>query len=592
MRVTEIDGAAAVVIDNRAIVDFVNGHSDDVQLLSAFEGMLESVCVSVKQHVDRHMSSAACSQEMTRVIECMERLDDRQARIASTVASAAEAAFDKMGGRLMGLVAAVDSTVTSAVAKLDVDAVVARLSSALEAMLADGTRHGSDALALILRSELVAPFGESFRRLNEAVAGMPGLLSDASRQEATQLQAVTADGVARLVERVKELDDRVARSLTHVVDKWNESRDFSNLQQSRLSDQVKLLPDLAKGTLREVMRDLEEQGHKVALAVDQAQQQLRDLHGDVRDSMSSVALIKSGTDDVRARVDQWNERALKDSCSNQVKGSSGETLLFDLLSEKLLGRDGYVVEQVHGQARSCDMVVKREKHPPVRIESKAHGRGTGEKVRHREVEKFKSDLLDLDNHGIFVSLYSGIVGKGALEIEQLSNGKMAVYIAYQNFEPDIVLDMLHLLYRLDAAMHKDEDGSARGLTVSREALARIKAYVQDFSAKIRSIKTHMRESVCLLNELTLDLIENTLMGGGRGDDEAGSTAGGGRGKAKGGRGGRGGGRGVPDASPPLVCPYCAKESKNNAGLGMHMKTCKMAPVVTAAEDAEDAAPDA
>jgi hypothetical protein len=97
------------------------------------------------------------------------------------------------------------------------------------------------------------------------------------------------------------------------------------------------------------------------------------------------------------------------------------------------------VSKVNGKSHSCDILVQRDDFPDISIESKAHGQNTGEKVRTREIEKFERDLLELDNHGIFVSIYSEIVGKGSLEIKQLPNAKFAIYLSKNMFDVDTIL---------------------------------------------------------------------------------------------------------------------------------------------------------
>jgi len=119
--------------------------------------------------------------------------------------------------------------------------------------------------------------------------------------------------------------------------------------------------------------------------------------------------------------------------SNSFNGSIAEDTLYNLLSEKLMLRDGFSVTKVNGKSHSCDILVQREDFPDISIESKAHGQNTGEKVRTKEIEKFERDLHELDNHGIFVSIYNEIVGKGSLEIKQLPNAKFAITGAQLNW---------------------------------------------------------------------------------------------------------------------------------------------------------------
>jgi hypothetical protein len=43
-------------------------------------------------------------------------------------------------------------------------------------------------------------------------------------------------------------------------------------------------------------------------------------------------------------------------------------------------------------------------------------------------------------------------------------------------------------------------------------MQRVKAYLRDFSEKLKSVKVHLKESMTLLNDIALDMVEKTLMG--------------------------------------------------------------------------------
>ena len=186
--------------------------------------------------------------------------------------------------------------------------------------------------------------------------------------------------------------------------------------------------------------------------------------------------------------------------SVRAKGDLMESSLFGLLHDRLKRRDGYVLEDVSGRACSCDVLVHREGYPGIRIESKAYE----SVVPRREVDKFHRDLLAMNDNGIFVSLFSPIAGMGSLELEQLANGKFAVYLSENNFDVDLIEDMIHLLYKLDKV--------SSDLVISKDCMLRVRDHLKDFGKKIESVKVHMKESVSLLNSVQLDLIETLLIG--------------------------------------------------------------------------------
>jgi hypothetical protein len=81
--------------------------------------------------------------------------------------------------------------------------------------------------------------------------------------------------------------------------------------------------------------------------------------------------------------------------TTRFKGEEGERGLHEVLENSLSSRDGYTILDTKSIPHSCDMVIKRLNYPDVRIESKAHGRDTGESVRTSEVKRFESDLIHL-----------------------------------------------------------------------------------------------------------------------------------------------------------------------------------------------------
>ena len=218
-----------------------------------------------------------------------------------------------------------------------------------------------------------------------------------------------------------------------------------------------------------------------------------------------------------------------------------------------MNRDGYLVEKVSGVANNCDILVKRETYPSIRIESKAHGRSTCEKVRTKEVNKFKSDLMQLNNHGIFVSLYSNIVGKGELEMEQLSNGKFAIYLSNNRYNIDLIIDMVQLLYKIDNII-----GINNGMLLTTDSMIRIQRIIKENNNKIISLKSHLQQSVQIVNEIELDIINDIITGQCQHEKYN-------ENKKK------------SSSNQEFKCPECNKTTKSNTALISHMKNCSKNP---------------
>lgn len=257
--------------------------------------------------------------------------------------------------------------------------------------------------------------------------------------------------------------------------------------------------------------------------------------------VQTLNTIKNSQDQMANKIETFTATRT----TTRYKGEEGEKGLINILESKLHVRDGYTIQDVKSIAHSCDIVIKRDGYPDVRIESKAHGKDTGENVRVAEVKKFESDLLALNNHGIFVSLYSGICGKGEFEIELLPNNKFAVYLANNNYDGDTITEVLRLIYKLDRFTSGPDSDN---ITISTDSMMRIKAYLTDFNRKIDDLKTSLKNSIRILNEITLDLIEKALVGH------------------------------IPDepqtSTVSYTCDGCGQTCTSKAGLTLHKKRCQ------------------
>lgn len=255
--------------------------------------------------------------------------------------------------------------------------------------------------------------------------------------------------------------------------------------------------------------------------------------------MSTLGNLQKTSDVINTRVEQMATTRN----TTRHKGEEGESGIMHILECKLPLRDGYEILETKSKPHNCDAVVKRIGYPDVRIEVKAHGRDTGECVRSEQVKRFESDLIGLNNHGIFISLYSGIVGKAPFELDLLPTNKFAVYISNNNYDGDAIKEFINLIYKLDGFVTGEE-----GVKISTEAMTRIKAHLNDFNTKITALKTNMKASLEILNGLTFDIIEKLLSSG---MDM----------------------KPAPVSEPKFTCPTCAKDFSRASSLANHTKTC-------------------
>jgi hypothetical protein len=302
-------------------------------------------------------------------------------------------------------------------------------------------------------------------------------------------------------------------------------------QKVDLSDVTRGLTDF-KGELRNEIHNLKEK-IDVSKVIDTS------LKRNDEGIMNGIGTLQKTCDVIHTYVHQT--ATVRNT--TRYKGEEGESGIIHILECKLPLRDGYEILETKSKPHNCDALVKRVGFPDVRIEVKAHGRDTGECVRGEQVKRFETDLIGLNNHGIFVSLYSGIVGKAPFELDLLPTNKFAVYISNNNYDGDAIKEFINLIYKLDGFVSGEE-----GVKISTEAMTRIKAHMIDFNTKITQLKTNMKASLDIINGFTFDIIEKLLSSG---LDM----------------------KPVINSVPKFTCVKCTKDFSRASSLANHVKVC-------------------
>lgn len=612
----EVKKHECVIIRNPLVVEVLSAHADNDVLLKAVEDTLVSFVDAAKEFMRNHAKQEKNKRERSSIIEFLQNFDKKQRAFLSNqheqllgyasetldtltsleqdvgkatadakqaivaqvaqVGGAIEKGFmqthanqktiamaidsqvsqiDIMMQKKMGelnvcfadKVSVIASTLSVALEKMNVDNMSKVLGDALQSAMSASTSSMMQQLMQNLKDNVCSTFVEPLVAANQVLeqqlAAIPPMIAS-SDQSVAQLASAYQQSAQVMACKVKEVEktmvECMARVVEHVVAKHNEAKELGGVQQSNMQVQMMQIPALTKSVLSEMMRDIEQQVHTANLTIGSLQKQCDAMHAEMR----------------RAQVDA--EVSAKAGKSTNVKGQESEDKMVEMLSEKLLYRDGYVVEKVSGQAQSCDIVVRREKYPNIRIECKAHA----DKVRVKEVDKFVRDLTQCNNHGIFVSFKSGICGINNFELQQLSTGKFAVYLSNNQYDVDAVIEMLHLLYRLDEIMRHArgaDGGDGAVFKLSPESVMRIKTYLRDAMGKIASVKQHMKESCALLSEIQLDLVEKVILGqAGESNNHSVTRASTQR----------------PAATPnEYKCEKCDRTFKSSAGHREHVKKC-------------------
>jgi hypothetical protein len=124
---------------------------------------------------------------------------------------------------------------------------------------------------------------------------------------------------------------------------------------------------------------------------------------------STVGSVLSNVDATHTDTQLLRRHAEGDAArdaSSSFKGQDGESRLIALLRSRLLRCDGWLLEDVHSQPHSCDLLVKRDGHASVRIECKRK-----KQITKGDIDKFHKDLAITEDHGLLISL-EGAVAPG------------------------------------------------------------------------------------------------------------------------------------------------------------------------------------
>jgi len=253
----------------------------------------------------------------------------------------------------------------------------------------------------------------------------------------------------------------------------------------------------------------------------------------------------------------------KKKYSIREKGIDGEDVFKEGLTSRLMDRDGYSVVNVNGDAKSCDLLVRRkmigtQKFPDIRIDNKKYT----STVPMKEITKFKGDL-DLHNcHGIMISMTTGIVGKGnTIDIEQLANGKLAIYLSNIGENVDMVIDAMAIIYRFHEIMKISTEDNNTNIVLTATAISRLRTLIAEFTEKLWNVKIKMKDTMKLLNDVH-DTLLKQLLSAISGEINQGEET-------------------PTEESTTVICPICRRQFASNRGYQTHQRTCSKKQIIDA-----------
>ena len=517
-----------VKISNKYIVEFLSTHSGNDVIINACESMFENICRSMNECMNQYNKEESNKREVSGLISFLQEFEKRQLemndKIEEKFGKVADKMVEKVSLQLTTMMFNIDNIIKSSVEKLNVD----RISDIINTNMKHNLSDGYETMYKRIENQLNREIREPFVRNQEMIISQLNVLPTQMKNE----------------DEMKNVN----KNLNKWIDNYHLM--IENIRQ--MDTKMSNMPHMTKSVTMELIKDLEKSSRNIEVILNSTQQQLSQLHVETKDNVSSLAVVMHNMNEVKTKVETLDKqilsRNIRDETNCRNIGMEGENRIFNLLTGALNVRDEYECEQVNGQAMNTDIVVRRKDYPTIRIEVKSHGKESGEKVRTKEIEKLKRDVIECNNHAIMVSIYSDIVGRSNYQIEQMANGKFIIYLAKNNYDIDSIVSMIYLLYKLDNMTNVERNNE--NVKITTENLKLVKQYVQESIGKIKSIKMHLTESISLLNDMTLENIEKILL-----NNEKDSM--------------------TKNDEPKeiLVCGKCNKEFTSKGGFATHVKRC-------------------
>ena len=504
----EIENGKRVIITNSIIVEYLSKNKDNEILIRSLENILLEFCRISQEFVDNYNKNERLKTTESNIIQYLQlfekRQDELEKNIEEKIIKTTEKMLENVNNKMNEMLITIDKIINLSLEKLNTDKLLNNINDLIKELL---EKKNDDIEKLIenkMRSEIIDPINVLNQRILENILNLPKELNNKEeiKDALIEINKRWDDSIINIFRDVKNMELKINELVNNNINKLNESNIMNENNKREILNQLNNIPTISKGILNEILKDVETNTLNVKLVVN-------NLHTEMRENNNSILNIKTINEELRNKLDNLTNKTIKDNNSNKIKGSNGENEIYNLLSEKLMTRDGYITEQVNGLSHSCDILIKCKNKPDIRIESKAHGQNNGEKVRQKEVEKFERDLIHTNNHGIFVSLYSNIVGKNSIDLIQLSNGKFAIYLSNNNYNIENIIDSMNIIYKIDSIIKNSSNNDK--FIISLETMTKLKSIINDNNTKINSVKLHLRDSINILNDLTLDMIDKLII---------------------------------------------------------------------------------
>jgi hypothetical protein len=374
----EIENGKRVIITNSIIVEYLSKNKDNEILIRSLENILLEFCRISQELVDNYNKNERLKTTESNIIQYLQlfekRQDELEKNIEDKIIKTTEKMLENVNNKMNDMLITIDKIINLSLEKLNTEKLLNNINEIIKELL---ERKNNDIEKIIenkMRNEIIDPINVLNQRILENILNLPKELNNKEeiKEGLIEINKRWDESIINIFRDVKNMELKINELVSNNINKLNETNTLNENNKKDILNQLNNIPSLSKTILNDILKDIETNTLNVKLVVN-------NLHLEMRENNNSILNIKTINEELRNKLDNLTNKTIKDNNSNKIKGSNGENDIYNLLSEKLMTRDGYITEQVNGLSHSCDILIKCKNKPDIRIESKAHGINNGEK---------------------------------------------------------------------------------------------------------------------------------------------------------------------------------------------------------------------
>jgi hypothetical protein len=224
--------------------------------------------------------------------------------------------------------------------------------------------------------------------------------------------------------------------------------------------------------------------------------QLNDINKTQVIESTNMEKLKENVNDISIVLNNYIDKMRISS----VKGSITETK-YSILLESALPKHTITRVASRNQKGRMDLVISKVGKPDILLDLKDY-KSSVPKV---EIEKFESDILLSNNHGIMVSPFSKISGKGNYEITVLNN-KIGMYIHNNGIDIMDIQNGINIIYDINKIIEKNDNT----IPIDFHRIQEINILLNESQTRVKSIKNHLSLALEQCDNILFDSIKKKL----------------------------------------------------------------------------------